>query len=148
MCPRLPTRASVKCPCTEKKNNIPHQNVACVGHLGEKVRGSGSAPSLTHFYTQRSHYGADDPRVSAHAQVVVAAPDGHVTFGRQRFRVIVRHGEGGGPPVHRFKHAVRVVVLFGFDLLLKELIVVEVRDRCKRETIHFLLKTQSFHIKK
>lgn len=69
--------------------------------------------------------------MSTHAQVVVAAPNGDLTLFLQRSREVVRHRKFGGKAVHGFKHAVGVVVLLLFYLLLKEVIVLEA-GRCNK----------------
>lgn len=75
-----------------------------------------------------SHHSLDHARVATHPQVIVTAPHGHISLTAQRLGVIVCHGELGRAPVHRFKHAVRVVVFLRLDLLLEELIIAEVGD--------------------
>ena len=64
--------------------------------------------------------------MTAHAQVVVAAPHGHVSLGAQGLRVIVGHGELGGLAVHGLEHAVGVIALLRLDFRLKEFVVVKV----------------------
>lgn len=81
-----------------------------------------------------THDGLVDAGVSAHAQVVVAAPHGNVSLDEERLRVVVCHGKGRGAPVHCLKHPVAVILLPGIDLLLKELVVVEVGRCCKINT--------------
>ena len=66
--------------------------------------------------------------VSTHAQVVIAAPHGHVPLVLQGSGVVVGHGERLGQPVDRLEHAVGVVILLLLNLLLKELIVLEAGD--------------------
>jgi hypothetical protein len=79
--------------------------------------------------------GVDDPRVSAHAQVVIGAPHRHVSPVAKGIGVVVTHGEVRGSPVYRLKDTVRVVTLLLLNLPLKELIVAEVRDcRERKET--------------
>ena len=68
--------------------------------------------------------------MATHAQVVVAAPHRHAphpigSLGVGRLGVMVCHGEGGGVPVHRLEHPVRVVPLLDVNLVLKEAVVAE-----------------------
>ena len=68
--------------------------------------------------------------MATHAQVVVAAPHGHVprptgSLGVGRLGVVFGHGEGGGVPVHRLEHPVRVVPLLDVNFVLKEAVVTE-----------------------
>ena len=72
-----------------------------------------------------SHDSLGDLWVTAHAEVVVAAPHRHVSLGMKRFWVVVSHGEWGGTSVHCFKNPVRVIHLLAVNLLLKELVILE-----------------------
>lgn len=72
-----------------------------------------------------SHDGLGDFGVTAHAEIVVAAPHGHVPLRMQRLRVVVRHGERGGTPVHCLKDPVCVICLLVFNLLFKKLVILE-----------------------
>ncbi len=68
----------------------------------------------------------------AHAKIVVTAPHRNASLEGQRLGVVVRHRELRRPAVHRFKHAVRVILLLILDLLLEELVVAKVGDGWKR----------------
>lgn len=72
-----------------------------------------------------SHYGLHNLRVSTHAQVVIAAPDGHLPLVLQRASEVVSHRKLRGQTIHRLKHAVRVIALLLLNLLLKKVIVLE-----------------------
>lgn len=74
-----------------------------------------------------SHNGLHHPRMTTHAQVVIAAPDGHLPLLLQGACEVVGHGELVGQAVDGFKHAVGVVALLLDDLLLQELVVAEAR---------------------
>lgn len=63
--------------------------------------------------------------MAAHAEVVIAAPDRHVSPRVDRLGVVVPHGESGSAAVYRLKYPVRVIRLLVFNLLVKELIVLE-----------------------
>ena len=65
----------------------------------------------------------DDLGVPAHAQIIVAAPHGDVTF--LAARVIHRIRELVPAAHHLLKHAVGVVALLLLDLVLKEVLVVK-----------------------
>lgn len=94
------------------------------------------------FFLQQTHkqpllYSHDrlhDPRVTAHAQVVVAAPHRHLPLVLQRAREVVSHGELTGQAVHRLKHAIGVVTLLLLYLLLKKVVVVEA-GHCEKRKI-------------
>lgn len=72
-----------------------------------------------------SHNCSTDTRVTAHSQVIIAAPDRHLFLSDQRVSVVICHGEDLCLPVHCFEHSVGVILLLFIDLLLKELIVLE-----------------------
>lgn len=83
--------------------------------------------SYTHTHKQLlqySHDGLNDPWVSTHAQVVVAAPNGHLLLFLQGASEVVGHGELVGQTVHGLEHAVGVVTLLLVYLLLKKLVVL------------------------
>ena len=72
-----------------------------------------------------SHDGGLDVGVPAHAQVVVAAPDGDVLARRH----LARQREVGALAVDALEHAVRVVLLLRVDLLPEVVFVAERRRR-------------------
>lgn len=63
--------------------------------------------------------------VTAHAEIVVAAPHGHVSLLVKRLRVVVCHWKGEGTAVHRLKNPVCVIRLLAFNLLFKKLVILE-----------------------
>lgn len=65
--------------------------------------------------------------MTTHAQVVIAAPDGHLPLFLQGAGEVIRHGELVGQAVDGFEDAVGVVALLLDDLLLEELVVAEAR---------------------
>ncbi|TNN45314.1 hypothetical protein EYF80_044499 [Liparis tanakae] len=69
----------------------------------QEVNSSAASLSCRPYICTHSHDGLGDPGVAAHAQVVVAAPHGHVALRAERLRVVVGHGEGGGAAVHRLE---------------------------------------------
>lgn len=72
-----------------------------------------------------SHNGLHNPWMTTHAQVVIAAPDGHLSLFIQRACKVVGHGELVGQAIHSFEHTVSVVTLLFYDLLLEKLIITE-----------------------
>lgn len=72
-----------------------------------------------------SHNGLHNPWMTTHAQVVIAAPDGHLSLILQGACKVVGHGELVGQAIHSFEHTVSVVTLLFYDLLLEKLIVTE-----------------------
>lgn len=84
--------------------------------------------------TERSHDGPGHPGVSAHSQVVVAAPNRNLRLCSEGIRVAVCHWEGEGTAVERLKDPVGVLALSAFNHLFKELVVLE-GDGCKKESI-------------
>lgn len=75
--------------------------------------------------TDGSRDGLRDSGVSAHPQIVVAAPDGNLCLCSGRVRVAVCHWEGEGAAVQRLKDPVRVLGLPAFNHLFKEFVVLE-----------------------
>lgn len=69
--------------------------------------------------------GPEDPRVLAHPQVVVAAPDGHLGDVPPGDRVVLGKGIGLSASVHGFEDSVRVVLLLLRDLPAEEGVVIE-----------------------
>lgn len=76
-----------------------------------------------------SHDGLGDSGVSAHPQIVVAAPDRNLLY-LKRVCVAVCHWEGEGTAVQRLKNPVCVLALPAFNQLFKELVVLE-GDSCE-----------------
>lgn len=72
-----------------------------------------------------SHDGLGDSGVSAHPQIVVAAPDRNLCLCLKRACVAVCHWEGEGTAVQRLKNPVCVLALPPFNHLFKELIVLK-----------------------
>lgn len=63
--------------------------------------------------------------MTTHAQVVIAAPDGHLPLILQGACEVVSHRELIGQTIDGFKHAVGVVALLLDDFLLQKLVVAE-----------------------
>lgn len=72
-----------------------------------------------------SHDSLGDFGVTAHAEIVVAAPHRHVPLRMERLRVVVCHGEREGAPVHGLKNPVCMICLLAFNLLFKKLVILE-----------------------
>lgn len=72
-----------------------------------------------------SHDGLHNPWMTTHAQVVIAAPDRHLSLFVQGARKVVGHRELVGQAIHGFEHTVSVVTLLFYNLLLEKLIVTE-----------------------
>lgn len=66
--------------------------------------------------------------MTTHAQVVIAAPDGHLPLVLQGASEVVRHRELVGQAIDGFKHAVGVVALLLNNFILQKLVVAEARD--------------------
>lgn len=75
--------------------------------------------------TDGSRDGLGDSGVSAHPQIVVAAPDRNLCLCSGRVRVAVCHWEGEGTAVQRLKDPVCVLALPAFNHLFKEFVVLE-----------------------
>lgn len=72
-----------------------------------------------------SPYGLNDSWVATHAQVVVAAPDGHLRGRPGHNGIVFGERENLCVAIHRLKNAVGVVALLLHDLLGEKVIVVE-----------------------
>lgn len=79
--------------------------------------------------------------MTTHAQVVIAAPDGHLPLVLQGACKVVSHGELVGQAIDGFKHAVGVVALLLDNFLLQKLVVAEARH-CGRGRRTCLTSTQ------
>lgn len=75
--------------------------------------------------TDGSHGGLGDSGVSAHPQIVVAAPDRNLCLCLKRVCVAVCHREGEGTAVQRLKNPVCVLALPAFNHLFKELVILK-----------------------
>lgn len=80
--------------------------------------------------TDGSHDGLGDSGVSAHPQIVVAAP--HRNLCLKRVCVAVCHWEGEGTAVQRLKNPVCVLALPAVNHLFKELVVLK-SGSCKEK---------------
>lgn len=74
--------------------------------------------------------GPEDPRVPAHPQVVVAAPDRHLWDVPPGDRVVLGEGKGLSAAVDGLEDSVRVVLLLLRDLLDEERVVIEAGADC------------------
>lgn len=72
-----------------------------------------------------AHDSLGDFGVSAHAEVVIAAPHRDFPLCLKGLRVVVCHGKWQGAPVHRLKNPVCVVYLLAFNLLFKKPVILE-----------------------
>lgn len=73
--------------------------------------------------------------MTTHAQVVIAAPDGHLPLVLQGAGEVVGHWELVGQAVDSFEDAVGVVALLLHDLLLQELVVAEARHWRRKDKL-------------
>lgn len=96
--------------------------------------GFDSSLDCPHSSCPRHYYslcGLQDPRMPAHAQVVITAPDRHILCGHTCFREVLGKGVCISPAIHGLEHTVGVVLLLLHDLVPEKLLITKEMVSCR-----------------
>lgn len=96
--------------------------------------GFASSLNCPHSSWPRPYYSLcslQDPRVSAHAQVVITAPDRHILWGHRCFREVLGKGVCISPAVHSLEHTIGMVPFLLHDLVPEKLVITKDMVSCR-----------------
>ena len=74
--------------------------------------------------------GLQDPRVPAHAQVVITAPDRHILWGHRCLKEVFSKGVCISPAIHSLENTIGVVLFLLHDFVPKKLVITQDMVSC------------------